>query len=81
MICIDEENDGAVVYLNHDRHMQVVFMNSNVTAFATVLCLFAELMRNKDAESCRRGIQEIDPTAMTSGNFWPSEVDMLARDR
>src|SRR5690349_325927 len=41
-ICLDETDGGRVVYLNHDCHMDVVFMNSGVRALALSLCAFSE---------------------------------------
>ncbi|MDZ4781334.1 MAG: SUKH-4 family immunity protein [Planctomycetia bacterium] len=75
MICIDEQNEGSVVYLNHDNNMQVVFMNSSVTALAECLCILAVFMRSKDATECRDALQRADSSAMRSGTFWPNEID------
>lgn len=79
MICIDEATNGTVVYLNHDRDLEVVFINSNVTALAQSLCYFAEFMKDKDAEVCGRAIRGADPPAMASGRFWPAEIDSVMR--
>jgi hypothetical protein len=75
MICIDEADQGAIVYLNHNWNMQVVFMNSSTTALAECLCIFAKFVKHKDANACRRELGQVDPAAMTSGAFWPGEVD------
>jgi SUKH-4 immunity protein len=80
MICIDEANQGSIVYLNHDRNMQVVVINSNVTTLAECLCIFAEFMKCKDANACRREFGQADPAAMTSGAFWPSEIESAVQD-
>ena len=66
MICIDQES-GAV---NHDNNMDVVFMNSSVTALAHSLCVFSEQMGGRDADACCREILEIDPAAISRGSFW-----------
>jgi SUKH-4 immunity protein len=44
-ICLDEEADGAVVYLNHDDGMRRCFMNSNVQCLASSLLAFREVVR------------------------------------
>jgi hypothetical protein len=76
MVCLDEAAGGRMVYLNHDRNMEVVFINSTVQAFAHSLCAFAEyLWRHRSAEACRAEIQAVDPTAMQPGAYWPSEID------
>lgn len=79
LICIDDSNGGAVVYLNHDRNNEVVFMNSSVSKFAECLCLFSEFRRSRDAGVCRRGIQNADPKAMEESNFWPREISSLEK--
>jgi hypothetical protein len=74
MICIDQAAAGAVVYYNHDNHMQRVFMNSSILQFAECLCLFSEFMRTKDAETFARHVELVDSPALAAGSFWPNEV-------
>ena len=74
MICIDQAAVGAVVYYNHDNHMQRVFMNSSILQFAECLCLFSEFMRTKDAETFARHVELVDSPALAGGAFWPNEV-------
>jgi hypothetical protein len=44
-ICLDEESDGAVVYLNHDDETRRRFMNSNVQCLAFSLLAFRDVVR------------------------------------
>lgn len=74
MICIDQSANGAVVYYNHDNHMQRVFMNSSVMQFAECLCLFSEFMRTKDAGTFARHVERVDSPALAAGTFWLNEV-------
>jgi hypothetical protein len=74
MICINDSGDGAVVYLNHDRNMEVVFMNSGVVKLAECLCLFHEFQQSKDGDACRRAIRKVDPKAMGDQSFWRNEI-------
>lgn len=78
MICLDEATFGRVVYLNHDRGMEVVFMNSSVLALAECLCAFGEFMLDRDPEACREKIRKADPPAMEPGSFWPGEINTEA---
>jgi hypothetical protein len=74
MICIDQSTGGAIVYYNHDNHMQRVFMNSSLMQFAECLCLFAEFMQTKDSTSFTRKVFAVDPAALAPQAFWPNEV-------
>ncbi|MCE9548755.1 MAG: SUKH-4 family immunity protein [Planctomycetia bacterium] len=76
-ICIDEADHGSIVCLNHDFNMQRDFMNSSITALAECLCAFARFMKCKDADACRREFRDADPAAMTSGAFWPREIESV----
>ncbi len=74
MICIDEEDAGTIVYLNHDNNMKVIYMNSGIGTLAQSLCAFGEFMRDRDAEACRAAIGEMDRGAVKPGNFWAHEI-------
>ncbi len=74
LICLDQSDVGAVVYYNHDNHMQRVFMNSSLIQFAECLCFFARFMQTKDANEFISRVREIDPAALGHGAFWPNEV-------
>jgi len=43
-ICIDESENGAVIYLNHDRNFQKVFINSSVIQLAESLLRYRYLV-------------------------------------
>lgn len=78
MICLDDAAQGRVVYVNHDRHMEVVLMNSSVTALGMCLCIFGELLRGRSIDACRQELHSIDAAANLTGCFWPSEIDAFA---
>jgi hypothetical protein len=78
-ICIDESDGGSIVYLNHDRDMLKVFMNSSVRALAHSLCAYLEFQQNRDVELFRRSIYDFDERAMESNSFWAVEVSAVAR--
>ena len=79
MICVDEEDRGAVVYLNHDNNMEVVLMNSDVEKLAECLCVFAESKRRKDWVACRDSISRIDPRAIKDQTFWWRAINQFSR--
>ena len=74
-ICVDQADGGAVVYYNHDNHMQRILMNSSLHAFAASLCAYSSFMRTKDADAFRLEISTIDPVASASDSFWISEME------
>jgi hypothetical protein len=74
LICLDVEAFGRVVYLNHDRHNEVIYMNSGVSALAVSLCAFQEGMRARDASACQDAIRAADPEALSPGSFWADEI-------
>ena len=74
-ICVDQAAGGAVVYYNHDNHMQRILMNSSISTFAASLCAYSSFMRTKDADAFRNDISTIDPAASGAGSFWLSEME------
>ena len=44
-VCIDEEAEGRIVYLNHDDEFKVGFMNSSVTQLALSLLHFRQVVQ------------------------------------
>jgi hypothetical protein len=64
-ICVDEESEGVIVYLNHDDEMKRCFMNSNVGRLASTLLAFREVVQ----ETQKRG----GPDAYLDGQV-PSDV-------
>ena len=78
MICIDESDNGSVVYFNHDWNMERVFMNSSILSLAYSLCIYLEFQQTRDVEECRRKIGIYDRRAMDSNSFWADEIDMEA---
>jgi hypothetical protein len=49
-ICLDEEKNGMVVYLNQDEEFEKVFINSSVAQLAECLLVFRELVKRAQAE-------------------------------
>jgi len=43
-ICVDEKEQGRVVYLNHDNNFDVIFMNSSVPQLAECLLEYRTLL-------------------------------------
>jgi hypothetical protein len=74
LICLDVEDSGRVVYLNHGRHNEAVSMNSSVSTLAVSLCAFQEFLRSHDANACRDEIRAVDPEALAQGHFWSDEI-------
>ena len=72
-IYVDQADGGAVVYYNHDNHMQRIVMNSSLSAFAASLCAYSSFMRTKDADTFRNEMSTIDPAYAVDGSFWISE--------
>jgi hypothetical protein len=70
VICIDEEADGMVIYLNHDLNIKIVFVNSSVGRLSSCLCVYAEFIKDRDGGRCAAAIRQIDPGAMDEGAFW-----------
>jgi len=74
-ICVDQADGGAVVYYNHDNHMERILMSSSVYTFAASLCAYSSFMRTKDADAFRLEISTIDQAACGPGSFWISEME------
>ena len=49
-VCIDEDEEGSIVYLNHDNGFARVFVNSSVPKLAECLLAFRALVR--ESQSC-----------------------------
>ena len=80
LICIDQLASGAIVYYNHDNNMERVFINSTLLQFAECLCLFAEFLRDKNAERFRQQVDQVDPDALLPNAFWLSEFQSSLDD-
>lgn len=75
-ICIDEDN-GSIVYLNHDAEMKRVFINSSLLQFAESLCLMAEAMQSDYTIDFHDELSRIDPASTASDAMWPGEYEMM----
>jgi SUKH-4 immunity protein len=74
MICIDQAADGAVVYYNHDNHMERVFVNSSLSQFAESLCAYSAYRQSKDKQDFFLAMLKIDPDAIVPRAFWACEL-------
>lgn len=63
-----------VVYLNHDRHMERVFVNTSLYQFAECLCLYQEHSLAKTLVNCLSDIQTIDSKAADKNAMWATEA-------
>ena len=75
-VCIDE-NDGSIVYLNHDSDMKRVFINSSLPLFAESLCLMAEAHQSGFTTDFAAALASIDPAAVGEGSMWPAAYAMM----
>ncbi|NKI71064.1 hypothetical protein GN109_16685 [Collimonas pratensis] len=63
-----------VVYLNHDRDMERVFVNTSLYQFAECLCLYQEHSLAKTMVNCLSDIQRVDSNAAEKNTMWATEV-------
>jgi len=80
-VCLDEETDGEVVYLNHDNRFQRVIMASSVFALAECLVEFRDLITRAGGDTERVTRQEYDALLVRlraidsgSGGYWEQEI-------
>jgi hypothetical protein len=66
-ICIDEEANGRIVYLNHDNEFLVGFMNSSIQQFAYSALLFRDVVKKTRATA--------GSDAFLNGQIPPAIVD------
>lgn len=66
-----------VVFLNHDRHMERIFINSSMSTFTEALCLCQELLLTKDADRFWAALESVDPEATADGSMWRVEIRSL----
>lgn len=50
-VCIDEDDNGAIVYLNHDNEFARVFVNSSAPQLAECLLAFRGLIRESQSRN------------------------------
>jgi hypothetical protein len=71
-----EISSSEVVYLNHDRNMELVFINSSLLQFTESLCVYQEHLSAKTMRQCLASIKKIDVAAVQENAMWVSEVEM-----
>jgi hypothetical protein len=83
-VCLDEENAGEVVYLNHDNRFQRVLMASSVFTLAECLVELRDMIANAGGDTelvsderyqqLLGRFRIIDPAAE---GYWSQEIGML----
>jgi hypothetical protein len=83
-VCLDEEAEGEVVYLNHDNRFMRVLMASSVFSLAECLVELRDLIVNAGGDTERVTPDEysqllarfrtLDPPASGKGGFWEREL-------
>jgi hypothetical protein len=68
------EADGRVVYHNHDRHMEEVFINSSIFQLAESLCLYQEGRMGDWPFDFLQAVKAVDARAAEEGCMWPAEA-------
>jgi hypothetical protein len=85
-VCLDEEAEGQVVYLNHDNRFERVLMASTVFALAECLVELRDVVvgaggvgeaSREQYDRLLARIRAIDPAAGGPGGFWEQEVGCL----
>jgi len=81
-VCIDEEN-GEIVYLNHDNEFQRVLMASSIFKLSECLLAVRDFIDEAGGlsnpiiperiEPLVKLLRSIDPAACEEDGFWPSE--------
>jgi SUKH-4 immunity protein len=85
-VCLDEDADGQIVYLNHDNSFQRVLMASSVFTMAECLVELrdvideggdTDLVAPERYERLLERFRIIDPATCEEGGFWPVEIELL----
>jgi len=86
-VCLDEEANGQVVYLNHDNRFQRVLMASSVFTLAECLLELRDVIADAGGDTELVALERyqhllerfrtIDPAACEPDGFWPQEIGML----
>jgi len=83
-VCLDEETDGQVVYLNHDNRFQRVLMASSVITLAASLLQvrdfaaesggFSAMTSAESLEPLAARLRTIDPAVCGADGYWQQEI-------
>ncbi|MBN2978746.1 SUKH-4 family immunity protein [Pseudomonas lactucae] len=73
VVAIDMDS-RHVIYFNHDRYNERVFINSSLPQFAESLCIYQEHLTKEAMDNCLDAIATIDSRAVDLGSMWPAEV-------
>lgn len=63
-----------VIYLNHDKNNERVFINSSVATFVETLCLYQEYMTSNNDAQFLSSLAKIDQPASADGGMWRAEL-------
>lgn len=75
-ICI-RQPEGIIVVLNHDNHMQEIFINSSISQFAESLCLFQESINSGFKLDFIAELKRLDARALNEPAMWPEEYRLI----
>jgi hypothetical protein len=90
-LCIDEQDDGRVVWLEHEDNFRPNYLSTSVSQLAESLLLFAETGKKRPARDAKRdraamkkieseflaSMKECDPEALERGSFWQDNISMI----
>ncbi|HTV40165.1 MAG TPA: SUKH-4 family immunity protein [Candidatus Sulfotelmatobacter sp.] len=85
-VCLDEDANAQVVYLNHDNDFDRVLMASSVCTLAECLAELRDVIaRTSDTglvapehyDQLLERLRIIDPAACDNDGFWPAEISSL----
>ena len=85
-VCLDEDSQGQVVYLNHDNRFQRVLMASSIVTLAECLVELRDVIAEADDtesvtpdryDQLLERLRTIDPAACEPEGFWPQEIASL----
>lgn len=79
VVAIDMDS-RHVIFFNHDRYNERVFINSSLPQFAESLCIYQEHLTKEAMHNCLDAIAIIDSRAADPGSMWHAEVSSELAD-
>lgn len=79
VIAIDMDS-RHIIFFNHDRYNERVFINSSLPQFAESLCIYQEHLTKETMHNCLDAIATIDSRAADHGSMWQTEVSSELAD-
>lgn len=96
-LCIDTNQDGEIVYLNHDNDFEAIFINKSILKFAACLTKYRDFIlsiigdttndyarrkfSDEEFETLKSDLIEIDKSCVEEKSFWIEEVNNLLWER